>query len=314
MSHEAVPAPSSTPNSRPQTIKRAAIFIGSGIAVVVAGLVYVSCGKREDNSRQILAETNAKMLGDAADSYREQHNGACPPTVEDLQAAGLVAKTAATHDPWGGAYQFRCDKPGQTDAWSRGYDGKEGTSDDIEYQHLRAYLPPKAPPTQAERLVERARSAPTLAAAVAIAKPYFADGTNVRSDGTALLVAWGASHLTIPELKKHPETTVGKVQKDPEAEEGKRLCKSGTIIEISKNSELNLTLFTGGLMTEGGDVLRFIALGSTGELVRSSYGTFCGIVTGLDEYANSAGGVTHGIAVTGMFDLPANKKPQHVLD
>ncbi len=60
-------------------------------------------------------------------------------------------------------------------------------------------------------------------------------------------------------------------------------------------------------MSNGGNIYRFLAAGSSGTLVPQSYGRFCGVVTGTYDYSNSGGGTGHAVEMVGMFDLPENK-------
>lgn len=66
-------------------------------------------------------------------------------------------------------------------------------------------------------------------------------------------------------------------------------------------------IYMGGLMTNDVKVIRFVAVGSSGELVENSSARFCGFVMGLNSYSNAVGGTTHGVSVVGMFDLPENQ-------
>lgn len=161
-------------------------------------------------------------------------------------------------------------------------------------------------PTPEERLAKTVQSKTTLATVLPLVKPHFNDGLKLDT-GKAILLGWVDSHLTWSELEQLPETTFGKVQKDSASERGKRICRSGVVVEIAKMKDFP-NAFVGGLLTSTREVLRFYSVGDTGELVGGSSAKFCGIVTGTDDYANSAGGTTHGVAVIGMFDLPPNRK------
>jgi len=119
---------------------------------------------------------------------------------------------------------------------------------------------------------------------------------------------WSAQRLDWNSLSGIPETSRAKVMKDPEAERGKRLCASGTIIEIHSSRRSGQTIFSGGINTPSFDVVRFYAVRSTGDLVQRSVARICGVVTGTETYSNSSGGVTHAVFVVGMFDLPENRQ------
>ncbi len=96
--------------------------------------------------------------------------------------------------------------------------------------------------------------------------------------------------------------------KDPEAELGKRLCWSGSVLDISTDRAAGFPLYLGELVDYNGDILNFYAVGSTGALVERSQARICGIATGTVAYQNTAGGITQTVRVVGMFDLPENRK------
>ena len=110
------------------------------------------------------------------------------------------------------------------------------------------------------------------------------------------------------ELSQVPATKYGLVMKDPDRERGKRLCIQGSIIEIHAENSGYGKLFHGGIWSDGGNIYRFIAVGSSGELVERSRASFCGVVIGKQDYSNSAGGMTHAVFLVGMFGLPENKQ------
>jgi hypothetical protein len=56
--------------------------------------------------------------------------------------------------------------------------------------------------------------------------------------GSALLALWAAGHLTWEMLESVPATSAAMFHKDPETERGKRLCISGTIVEIRAERSL----------------------------------------------------------------------------
>jgi hypothetical protein len=155
---------------------------------------------------------------------------------------------------------------------------------------------------------DRLRDSTSLTEALGVLRPIFKDTTNEPDPAAYLLALWGTSHLDWKAIVGLGETTHSKVMKDPEAERGKRICTSGSIVEIAVDRSAKTPLYAGGLITAAMNVYRFIALRSTGELVARSPARFCGIVTGRESYSNSGGGVTHAVKVVGMFDLPENRK------
>ena len=151
----------------------------------------------------------------------------------------------------------------------------------------------------------------TYAEAWAQALPLMDDPPNNMSTGALLFSVWASAKLKWADVSvAQNETSFAKVAKDPDAERGKRLCASARIIEIRKleHAAIPKTVYFGGMFMNGFDnVGRFIAVGSTGDLVQSSVSRFCGAVVGMQSYGNSVGGVTHAVAFVGMFDLPENR-------
>jgi hypothetical protein len=94
------------------------------------------------------------------------------------------------------------------------------------------------------------------------------------------------------------------VQKDAEPEYGKRLCIRGTIASITRSDVATGKRFVGRLVAAdgdaGGDTVEFVALGTTGDLLRGSAATLCGAVVGLRGDAP---------VLVGLFDLPENRSP-----
>lgn len=162
--------------------------------------------------------------------------------------------------------------------------------------------PPKEP-TLADKLAETK----TLSDALALLTPLFKDTQNANDDASVLFAVWSSAHLQWADINALPETKHALVMKDPENERGKRNCYAGSIVEIHTDRSMGRPIYRGGLATPGRQIARFVAVGSTGELVQSSQARFCGVVTGVESYSNAGGGTTHAVRVIGMFDLPENK-------
>ena len=171
-----------------------------------------------------------------------------------------------------------------------------------------AVAPKPAPPPPVLTPLEEVQAKKTFAEALAFAKPKFQDTQNKADPGALLLAAWMADKRVWADINALPETSAARVLKDSDEERGKRLCAGGTIVEIAKTKTDVAKLWDGGLSTVDGKIIRFIAVGSTGDLVERSNARFCGVMTGRDSYANSGGGTTHAVRVVGMFDLPENRK------
>lgn len=298
---QATPAPAA---KKPLSQLQIGLITGS-VGLLVAGAVILGPGLRRgsrDAEYSAATESNVRTLADAATRYRNEHDGECP-EVADLRRLNLVSGLTQNEDAWGNPFAIDC-LPTATTALSKGPDVNRGV-DDIK--KTVAYEPPP-PPKSREQLAGEAVAAQTSIAGVwPYVKEYIKDGFAI-DGGKATLLTWGTHRMSWSDLQRLPETSVGKVRKDVDAERGKRLCRSGNVIEIEKVDAKYGKYFVGGLLSGSGEIVRFYALRSTGDLVQSSYGRFCGLVTGTDDYENSAGGMSHGVVAIGMFDLPENRK------
>lgn len=157
--------------------------------------------------------------------------------------------------------------------------------------------------------VEKLLGARSLPEAVALTRAGFLDTNSEMAVGTELLAMWAMNAMLLSDvLVPVDETSYALVRKDPDTARGKRLCASGVIVQIRIARVPNAgQYFTGLLRTAGAGLFRFVAAGSTGELVAHSKARFCGVVTGLYDYANSGGGTGHAVWAVGMFDLPENR-------
>lgn len=144
--------------------------------------------------------------------------------------------------------------------------------------------------------------------ALAMAQPLMVDVQNDDSDGAALFGLWAAKRMAWLDVAvPKDETTWALTMKDSDETRGKRLCASGSIVQIEVEKTAAGKLGTGLLRSYGGNLYRFFAAGSTGDLVESSDCRLCGVIAGKYDYSNSAGGTGHAVALVGMFDLPQNR-------
>jgi hypothetical protein len=173
---------------------------------------------------------------------------------------------------------------------------------------------PAAPPPPEESPVDLIKKAQTLAEAIEMAKSDMTDTQDEQSAGTLLLTVWAATKMRWVDVAvTKNETSFALVKKDADEARGRRMCSSGSIIQIAKEQlgEIGVDrVYTGLLFTNNRDILSFFAVGSTGSLVERSRARFCGVVTGTFDYSNSGGGVGHAVTTVGMFDLPANREEQ----
>ena len=164
------------------------------------------------------------------------------------------------------------------------------------------------PQPRVPTLAERVGAATSLDDALTILDPHFDDTVNEVSGGAAVLAVWAAHRLRWSELMRRPETSFRLVMKDSVAERGKRLCARGTINEIAVDRSAGVAIYNGGLVTPSMKVMRYLAVGDTGNLVEDSPARFCGVVVGRLSYMDVTGGSTHAVQLVGMFDLPENRR------
>jgi hypothetical protein len=155
------------------------------------------------------------------------------------------------------------------------------------------------PSTPTPPTPDAAPKPPTFAETLARTKPTLGDGAD--NAGAWELARFASAHLAWRDVAiTDAETTIPLVLKDSDLERGKRLCATGSLADIERKDLDNRPVFAGTLRTADGDDVRFIAVGSTGSLVKRSTGTICGVVTGRADKA---------VMLVGMFDLPENAMP-----
>lgn len=176
-------------------------------------------------------------------------------------------------------------------------------------QQTATNSPPATEAKQIEKAQPKAPPPPkNLQEAIEMAKPHMTDTAGDIDAGSAALAIWGRENMKWSELQALPMGKYALVMKDSESQRGFRLCVTGSLIEIAVDKTVpGKKIYLGGMFDDSGRIYRFIALRSTGEIVASSRAKFCGVITGQQSYANSAGGVAHAVHLVGMFDLPENK-------
>lgn len=166
---------------------------------------------------------------------------------------------------------------------------------------------PEPTPTPAPE-PEKPKDPATLTDALDQFKIGFEDSdADTMPPGMVLFAVWSAKHLTLADVKTLPKTKYALVMKDPDEERGKQLCFAGRIIEIEIEKTNNGKFAHLGIMSDNLNVVRAVAVKSTGDLVAGSRATLCGVVVGKYSYANSGGGTTHTVRMVGIFDIPANR-------
>jgi hypothetical protein len=142
-----------------------------------------------------------------------------------------------------------------------------------------------------------------ISEALAITKPVMTDSFGEDSSGTYNFVGWSSKNMSWNDVSvKKNETSFGKAMKDIDSERTKKLCFTGRVIQISK---VNSGIYHGIISASywGRAIYNFYAVGNTGNIVEGNQVRFCGVVTGIYNYNNSGGGVSHAITVVGKFDL-----------
>lgn len=125
--------------------------------------------------------------------------------------------------------------------------------------------------------------------------------------GVVSFVLWARSHLRWSDLSSPEKISVGQVMKDSAMMRGRVACYSGDVIEIRADRSVSPPVFHGGMSLEDFSIVRFTAVGDTGNIVANSKAKLCGFITGSVRYENAMGNISSGAMVVGMFDLPANR-------
>lgn len=163
----------------------------------------------------------------------------------------------------------------------------------------------EAPKSDGERILEYENPVDALV----FARARMGDTTDGPSVGALLFALWlhanGKWEYFEP---KRDETSVGKVKKDALSELGRRMCARGRVIQIKREPMAGASFFFGNLATEAGNIINFVAVGSTGEIVEDSRARFCGFVAGNYYFENVSGGQTQSVQMVGAFDLPENRE------
>lgn len=175
-----------------------------------------------------------------------------------------------------------------------------------------ARKPPKPEPPPEPTLQEKLAKA-DHAEAMRLVGPLLEDEVNRISAGTAALGLWAMQNMKWSDVAvASNETSLAKIHKDSDTERGKRMCVRGKIVQITADKSSGVGTAYIGLMTAPSfaNIVHYVAVADTGDLVENSPARFCGIVTGRYSYSNSGGGTTHAVGLVGMFDLPSNRKAE----
>lgn len=153
-------------------------------------------------------------------------------------------------------------------------------------------------------LVDKLNNANSISEMWDICKPLARDYTPGNLNYGAICAAtWSITNLHAKDvIVKNDETTPGLVMKNSAKEIGKRICATGSIIEIHEEDK-----FAEGLLSSySGNLYHFITVGDTGTIQEHSEARLCGFVLGQYHYNNSGGGMGHATDLVGMWIIPAN--------
>lgn len=171
-------------------------------------------------------------------------------------------------------------------------------------QSVQQVAPP--PPVKRERTLDDQQ---TLSEAMRFVAPRVGQTKNGEHSTAAIAItAWSIGHLRWADVGvTTDETTHALARKNIDDARGKKLCVSGSIIEITESKLEQGRMSEGLIQSWAGNLFSFLGVGSSGAIVQGSSARFCGVVVDAFDYANSGGGTGHAIDVVGMFDLPENR-------
>lgn len=169
--------------------------------------------------------------------------------------------------------------------------------------------PRPAPVTRLSPLADRVRKLTTMATVdEALTLVTLKDTVGEEAEvGAVELGFWAIKNMRWDDVSTTGHPGFGAIQKNPDAARGKKGCWAGAIVEIRETNVPDAGIVSfGGLLTEEG-VVRFLAVRDSTGIEKASAARICGVVTGLQSYPNSVGGMTHAVFVVGLLDTPANR-------
>jgi hypothetical protein len=176
--------------------------------------------------------------------------------------------------------------------------------------------PQESPEDKARKWLSDFIANDNLDEAIETMKPKFDDAVDKIPTGVAIFLAWANKNLRYSDIMNKGQTTFAQVMKDSDSERGKKICVSGSVVEIKVvkvNEDLFKFKYSEGELRDGAyNIYRFYNVKSSGDIVESSWATTCGVVIGRYDYSNSGGGTSHAIALVGMFYLDINKDKDQV--
>lgn len=156
-----------------------------------------------------------------------------------------------------------------------------------------------APESAAVSWQDEAKAASTLEEAIKLSKK----GGEETPRRLAYVTVWGASHnISKAVLLAGKETTHSAVMKDPELEYGKWICTTAIVVKIEADRAQKPYVLYWGVLKWAGKLYSFQTWGPTGTIVEKDQVRFCGVNVGTWDYKNSGGGMSHAVALSGLFD------------
>lgn len=158
------------------------------------------------------------------------------------------------------------------------------------------------------RLINQIQSIPTLKEAIQLSVGMWEDAYNTMPPAAMLIPLWAEKNtINLSMINAIPTTSYGRIMKDSVSERGKSLCISGMVGDIAVDRSAGFPVYSGAIVNTDRQIVRYLAMKSTGDIVDGSMSKFCGIIVGKMSYDNAQGGTTHAAYLVGMFDLPENR-------
>lgn len=163
---------------------------------------------------------------------------------------------------------------------------------------------PSAPPTLESLPLNR------FTTQRAILEAEFGDSSDGPHDGAKKFMEWALTSLAYEDVfdEDLSRTSYGKAHRDADLERTKRLCVTGTVVDIDGASANGERFYAGTLVDASSNPTLFIALGDAENIFADSTASFCGVFIGREAYLTRGGDHLVGLRVVGMFDTKANRR------
>jgi hypothetical protein len=150
--------------------------------------------------------------------------------------------------------------------------------------------------------------APTLAGAIAFARPKMTETPGGVSAGTLILIGWSNRHMQWADVDvPKNETSYELVQTDLEQQMGKRMCVSGSVASVGPVRTDSAQYWNGLLNLGGGKQVAFFGVRGLGAIQGGSKARLCGVVTDAVGNADQAAHHRRAVVMVGMLDVPENR-------